>query len=262
MGLVRTQHVYLAPISICTLLLIFECLGIRVCILVHICACLDMYLHTMAWANSAYYCIRYYVTQCCVKRNFRVVNCLMITVVILLHMYFTAFKPDFRAFHRINSHRKVAKTCLLSCISMHAWMVCTYIWYITYTRITTHAPTLSLQYINLAYIFSLAELPGLLSDMKTQSFSLLWLVAVCAVWTVLCEPEFNRGADGNSGEELNQNDPQETAEPLEHGDVNGELSSLVEASVAEEDSNGAQTGQIASEDEIETERRFSRKFNC
>ena len=27
-------------------------------------ACLDMYLHTMAWANSAYYCIRYYVTQC------------------------------------------------------------------------------------------------------------------------------------------------------------------------------------------------------
>ena len=99
--------------------------------------------------------------------------------------------------------------------------------------------------------------------MKTQSFSLLWLVAVCAVWTVLCEPEFNRGvADGNSGEELNQNGPQETAETSEYGDVNAELSSLVEASVAEEDSNGAQTGQIASEDKIETERRFSRKFNC
>ncbi|KAL5517896.1 hypothetical protein EMCRGX_G003531 [Ephydatia muelleri] len=96
--------------------------------------------------------------------------------------------------------------------------------------------------------------------MKTQSFSLLWLVAVCAVWTVLCEPEFNGGviADGNSGEELNQNGPQETAEPSEHGDVNAELSSLVEASVAEKNSNGAQTGQIASEDEIETERRFSR----
>ena len=100
--------------------------------------------------------------------------------------------------------------------------------------------------------------------MKTQSFSLLWLVAVCAVWTVLCEPEFNGGviADGISGEELNQNGPQETAEPSEHGDVNAELSSLVEASVAEKNSNGAQTGQITSEDEIETERRFSRKFNC
>ena len=82
---------------------------------------------------------------------------------------------------------------------------------------------------------------------------------------MLCgEPEFNRGviADGNSGEELNQNDPQETAETSEHDDVNGELSSVVEASVAEENSNGAKTGQITSEDEIETERRFSRKFNC
>ena len=98
--------------------------------------------------------------------------------------------------------------------------------------------------------------------MKTQSFSLLWLVAVCAVWTVLCEPEFNGGviADGNSGEELNQNGPQETAEPSEHGDVNAELSSLVEASVAEKNSNGAQTGQIASEDEIETERRCHRVY--
>ena len=84
------------------------------------------------------------------------------------------------------------------------------------------------------------------------------------MWTVLCEPEFNRGviADENSGEELNQNGPLKTAETSEHGDVNGELSSLVEASVAEKNSNGAQTGQIASEDEIETERRFSRKFNC
>ena len=137
-------------------------------------------------------------------------------------------------------------------------------WYITYAIQNYHPRTYTLASVyKLAYIFSLTELPGLLSDMKTQSFSLLWLVAVCAVWTVLCEPEFNRGvADGNSGEELNQNGPQETAETSEYGDVNAELSSLVEASVAEEESNGAQTGQIASEDEIETERWFSRKFNC
>ena len=110
--------------------------------------------------------------------------------------------------------------------------------------------------------------------MRTQSFSLLWLVAACVMSTVLCKTvelsEFNSdiNINDNSGvarpeEEnplLDQNGPEETAEPSEHGGVEAKLSSLAEASVPEEKSDWAKTAYIDSEDDTEREHRFSRKL--
>ena len=107
--------------------------------------------------------------------------------------------------------------------------------------------------------------------MRTQSFSLLWLVAACAMSTVLCKTvelsqfKSDININENSGvarpvEEnplIDQNGPEETVEPSEHGGVEAELSSLVEASAPEEKSDWA---HIDSEDGLEREHRFFRKL--
>ena len=107
--------------------------------------------------------------------------------------------------------------------------------------------------------------------MRTQSFSLLWLVAACAMSTVLCKTvelsqfKSDININENSGvarpvEEnslIDQNGPEETVESSEHGGVKAELSSLVEASAPEEKSDWA---HIDSEDGLEREHRFSRKL--